>query len=186
MVKERVKLKKILEEEEDLENLSEKEKKKFGLKEEEIEEIKEEDLENPAESEDDSSEFDEEEFEEDIGDFIPKTQNIKLESRLESLFSKRDEVEPEENEEDSEKYAKKGEQRKGENKGELNMEIQSMKAERLDSLPGKNKRMSLTGIRSMKKGKFFVLEGMDGSGKATQTKLLVELAVNRHSAIILF
>ncbi len=26
----------------------------------------------------------------------------------------------------------------------------------------------------MKKGKFFVLEGMDGSGKATQTKLLVE------------
>src|SRR3989344_5128598 len=31
----------------------------------------------------------------------------------------------------------------------------------------------------MKKGKFFVLEGMDGSGKATQTKLLVEFLKNK-------
>ena len=30
-----------------------------------------------------------------------------------------------------------------------------------------------------KKGKFFVLEGMDGSGKATQTKLLVEVLKNK-------
>lgn len=32
----------------------------------------------------------------------------------------------------------------------------------------------------MKKGKFFVLEGMDGSGKATQTKLLVEALKNKN------
>ncbi len=31
----------------------------------------------------------------------------------------------------------------------------------------------------MKKGKFFVLEGVDGSGKATQTKLLVEALKNK-------
>lgn len=31
----------------------------------------------------------------------------------------------------------------------------------------------------MKKGKFFVLEGMDGSGKATQTKLLTEALKNK-------
>ena len=31
----------------------------------------------------------------------------------------------------------------------------------------------------MKKGKFFVLEGMDGSGKATQTKLLTEVLKNK-------
>jgi len=36
----------------------------------------------------------------------------------------------------------------------------------------------------MAKGKFFVLEGMDGSGKATQTKLLVEALKNKGFEVV--
>ncbi len=36
----------------------------------------------------------------------------------------------------------------------------------------------------MPKGKFFVLEGMDGSGKATQTKLLVEALKNKGFEVV--
>ena len=36
----------------------------------------------------------------------------------------------------------------------------------------------------MEKGKFFVLEGMDGSGKATQTKLLTEALKNQGCEVV--
>ncbi len=76
MKKEKAGLKDILEEDDT--------EKKFGLIAEEIEEAEKErgKLNNGEEDE----ELDEEEFEEEIEDFVPHTQQIKLESEIESLF----------------------------------------------------------------------------------------------------
>ena len=123
MAKDKIKLNNILEGESKFNK--DKKEKKFGLI---AEEIENKDLENPSANksfsksftkeendsanEEDSEEFDEEEFEEDIGDFIPKTQQIRLESKVDSLFPQKEGDEIEKNEDEDYTMAEEDNKRK--------------------------------------------------------------------------
>lgn len=103
MAKEKIKSNDVLEKNEEQ---IKKKKKEFGLIAEEIEEIED------KKNNEDFDSFDEEEYEEEIEDFVPQLTPIKLESKIETMFPKKQEEE--ESEEDSEKEQPKSqEQEKG-------------------------------------------------------------------------